>query len=55
MIKLHIPLWELVAAAAALYVLAVFMIRGQLLKSRLRGELMGKKRFPERAVSPVTA
>ena len=41
MIKLHVTLWDLVARGAALYVLAVFMIRGQLLKRRWRHELMG--------------
>jgi hypothetical protein len=56
MIKLHIPLWELVARGAALYLLGVFMIRGQLLKRRLRAELIGNKRAGTRGgVLPVPA
>jgi hypothetical protein len=35
MIKLHIPLWELLVYGAALYLIAVFRIGGELLKDRL--------------------
>ena len=44
MIKLHIALWELLGVGAALYLMAVFMMRGQLLRRRLRGEMLRIKR-----------
>lgn len=36
MIELHTPLWKLLAYGAALSFVAAFMMRGQLLKHRLR-------------------
>ena len=44
MIKLHIPLWELLARGALMYMIAVFIMRGELLKRRLRGEMIDNKR-----------
>jgi hypothetical protein len=44
MIKLHVPLWEVMARGAALYMVAAFMLRGHKLKRRLRGELISNKR-----------
>ena len=44
MIKLHIALWELLAGGALMYMIAGFMMRGQLLKRRLRGEMIASKR-----------
>jgi hypothetical protein len=35
MIKLHRPLWELLMYGAALYLIVLFRISGQLLKNRL--------------------
>jgi hypothetical protein len=39
MIELKAPLWKLLTQGAAMYVLAVFMMRGRLLKRRLRQTL----------------
>ena len=36
MIKLHVPLWELLVPGAVMYLMAVFMVRGHLLRRRLR-------------------
>ncbi len=44
MLKLHIPLWELLARGAAMFAIAVFMIRGQSLKRGLRNEVIARKR-----------
>jgi hypothetical protein len=44
MIEMHVPFWKLLVYGAALYLGAVFMIRGQLLKHRLRREIVLKKR-----------
>ena len=44
MIKLKITLWELLARGAALYIAAVFMMRGQWLKRRLRHALIDSRR-----------
>ena len=44
MIKLKITLWEFLARGAAFYMAAVFMIRGQLLKRRLRHALIDNRR-----------
>ena len=55
MIKLHLPLWELFASGAEMLMIAVLMIRGQLLKHRLRGELIGNKRVAARAASHESA
>ena len=44
MIKLKITLWELLARGAALYMAAVFMMRGQMLKRRLRHALIDNRR-----------
>ena len=38
MIKLHVPLWELFAYGAAMFLVAVAMIGGNLLKRSLRDE-----------------
>ena len=38
MIVLKAPLWKLLAHGAAMYLIAVFMMRGQLLKRSLRRE-----------------
>jgi hypothetical protein len=40
MMKLHIALSELLALGAALYLMVVFMMRGQLLRRRLRSEMI---------------
>ena len=44
MFKLHVPLWDLVARGVALYLVGAFMLRGHMLKRRLRGELISNKR-----------
>jgi hypothetical protein len=44
MIKLHIPFWELLARGAVMSMIAVFMIRGHLLKQQLRAEMIARKR-----------
>ena len=44
MIKLHIPLWELLVHGAVMFTVAVFMIRGHSLKHRLRDEMTASKR-----------
>jgi hypothetical protein len=51
MIKLHMPFWQLLAHGAALYLIAVFAMRGRLLKRRLRAEMIVSKRATPGAVS----
>ena len=55
MMKLHIALWELLALGAALYLMAVFMMRGQLLRRRLRRESIRIKRAAAGGVSSAAA
>lgn len=50
MVELHMSFWKLLGYAGALYLAAVFVIRGQLLKHRLRRELIGNPRRISKAV-----
>ncbi|MGQ0749800.1 MAG: hypothetical protein ACT4PS_04630 [Betaproteobacteria bacterium] len=43
MIELHMSFWKLLVYGAALYLVAVFMIRGQLLKHSLRRKLVADR------------
>jgi hypothetical protein len=43
MMKLYLPLWELLARGAAMFAIAAFMIYGQSLKRRLRNEVSARK------------
>jgi hypothetical protein len=42
MIKLHVPLWELFAYGAGMFLVVVAMIGGQMLKGNLRGRSIEK-------------
>jgi hypothetical protein len=42
MIKLHVPLWELLWRGTALYLVAHFMIRGHMFKRRLQRESIAR-------------
>jgi hypothetical protein len=44
MVKVHMSLWQLIPAAAALYVLGLFVVHGQFLKRRLRRESIDQTR-----------
>ena len=44
MIKLHVAWWGLLALGAALHLIAVFVMRGQFLRGKLRRAMMRIKR-----------
>jgi hypothetical protein len=51
LIELKAPLWKLLTQGVTMYVLAVFMMRGQLLKRRLRQTLMPSRHLRGRNVA----
>ena len=55
MMELHMSFWKLLVYGAALYLVAVFMIRGQLLKHSLRRETVANMRAAPAAASSAAA